>query len=587
MTQTTPQIDFTHLGKQTTHLLEQFVQQQGETVQSLTPIMEGFQQLTHNMLQNPQQLMQMQFDLYQATLNLWAHMAERAMAGENNENIEPLYAPQKGDGRFKSDEWQENLVFDFIKQSYLLTSQWLLDAVQKTDNLDEETRTKVSFYTRQYLDALSPTNFPLTNPEVLKATVESNGENLINGLQNLLTDIQRGKISMTDYEAFEIGKNIATTEGEVVFRNHMFELIQYTPKTKKVYEKPLLITPPWINKYYILDLQPKNSLIKYAVEECGVQTFLISWKNPDETYKDISFEDYMQDALLEAVTQVLEITGQKDLNAVGYCIGGTLLAATLAVMKKKKDTRINSATFFTTLTDFSEAGELKIFTDEAQISHLEEKMNQRGYLDGKEMAATFSMLRANDLIWGFVVNNYLLGKQPFPFDLLYWNDDPTRMPAAMHSWYLRNLYLENNLVKKNHLTLMGETVDISLIDVPLYMVGAISDHITPWQSTYGPLVDMASKDKTYVLSKAGHIAGVVNPPTPEGKPIKRAYWTGNIDNKNPDVWLKQQEQQSDSWWPHWNAWLSTKSGKKIDSPKKLGSSKNKPLCAAPGTYVKE
>jgi polyhydroxyalkanoate synthase len=583
MNQQAPHIDLTHLGKQTTHMINNFIQQQGEAAENMAPIMRGFVQLSQSMLQDPQKLIQRQFDLYQSTLALWANLAERAMG---KEEVPPLTTPEKGDRRFNAAAWQENMMFDFIKQSYLLYAKWLLDAVHDSQGLDAKTREKVDFYTRQYLDALSPSNFPLTNPDVLQATVESNGQNLLDGLQNLLNDLQQGHISMTDYSAFEVGKNIATTPGQVVYRNRMFELIQYNPGAGDVYQRPLLISPPWINRYYILDLQPHNSLVKFAVDQ-GMQVFMISWKNPDETYRDTSFEDYMRDGLLKAMDVVQDITGAKDMNLVGYCIGGTLLGATLAVLKKKGDTRVNSATFLTTLMDFENAGELEVFIDEEQLTALENKMAAKGYLDGREMAATFSMLRANDLIWNFVINNYLMGKQPFPFDILYWNDDPTRMPAAMHSYYLRNMYLENNLVKKDKLTLLDEKVDLSAIDVPVYMLCGIQDHITPWETCYRPLANMASKEKTFTLNNTGHVAGVACPPAAKGKPVKRAYWSGDVKLKTPAKWLEKQQKQEDSWWPHWGEWLQAKAGDKMTAPKTLGNNKHRPLEPAPGNYVKE
>ena len=415
--------------------------------------------------------------------------------------------------------------------------------------------------------------------------METKGENLIRGLNNLLGDLKRGngqlKISMTDYDAFKVGENIATTAGQVVFRNKMFELIQYTPQTEKVHERPLLISPPWINRFYILDLQEKNSFVKFALEQ-GFQVFMISWKNPDASYKDVSWNDYVQQGINTAIDTTLDITGQKDLNMIGYCIGGTLLASTLAVHAKKKDKRVNSATFFTTLIDFSEAGELGVFIDEPQVKSLEKKMNERGYLDGAEMAQTFSLLRANDLIWSFVVNNYLMGETPFPFDLLYWNDDPTKMPCAMHSYYLRNMYIENNLIEKDKLELDGEKVDISQIDLPTYYVTAINDHITPWTGCYAPLHKF-KQAPNFILSKAGHVAGVVNPPG-HGK---RAFWKAPVNGKNPEKWQQSAKFEEGSWWPDWSQWLAERSGAKVAAPKKAGNTKHKPLAPAPGTYVVE
>lgn len=583
MQQQIPPIDFTQIGKQSTLLLEGFMRQRGDDMaESMQPIVNSFSALAHNMLQDPQRLMEAQLELYQSYLNLWAHMAEKAMGKESV----PIVTPAKGDKRFTHKDWEENLIFDFIKQSYLLSANWAAQNVAKTNGLDEQTKRKAQFYVQQYLDALAPSNFAITNPAVLETTLETQGQNLINGLKNILTDMQRGGISMTDYDAFEVGKNIAITKGNVVHRGKLFELIQYSPTTAKVYEKPILISPPWINRFYILDLRPENSFVKFAVDH-GLQVFMISWKNPDESYKDVSFEDYLKEGIHEALEHTLAITKQDSANMIGYCIGGTLLGAALAHAVKAKDKRINSATFFTTLMDFSNAGELEVFLDEEQVSALEKKMNARGYLDGKEMAATFSMLRSNDLIWSFVVNNYLLGKDPFPFDILYWNDDPTRMPAAMHSYYLRNMYLENNLAKANKLELLGEKLDISKIAVPMYMVTGLNDHITPWQSCYAPFQKMASKDKRLILSKAGHVAGVVNPPTPKGKPIKRSYWAGEPNTTQAEKWLESATKFEDSWWPDWANWVQSRSGQQVKAPKSAGDNKHKPLCPAPGTYVNE
>lgn len=577
--------DFAKIGEQSAALLQQFSEQHKDTdFSSLAHITDAFMQLSQKMMAEPEKLVEAQLQLYQSYLALWASMAERMMGKESA----PVAMPEKGDRRFSAPEWSEHLIFDYLKQSYLLSANWVTGLIAETKGLDVDTKMKVSFYTRQWLDALSPSNFPHTNPEVLNKIVETKGENLVKGLQNMLKDMERGggklKISMTDYDAFEVGKNLATTPGKVVFENRMFQLIQYTPQTKQVFEKPLLIFPPWINKFYILDLQEKNSFVRYCVEQCGLQVFMVSWKNPDETYRDVSFETYMQEGICEAIDHTLAITKEKSVNAIGYCIGGTLLAASLAVMAKKKDKRVNSATFFTTLIDFTDAGELKVFIDEPQVQQLEKKMADKGYLDGKEMAATFSMLRANDLIWSFVVNNYLLGNDPFPFDLLYWNDDPTRMPAKMHSYYLRNMYLENNLAKKDKLTLLGEKVDVSLIEQPIYMVSAINDHITPWTSCFAPMHKMKG-DITFVLGKAGHVAGVVNPPS-SGKGM---FWEAKVGDKdnNPEKWLKTAKQHDGTWWTGWQKWITKQSGKQKAAPKTFGDAQHKPIENAPGRYVKE
>lgn len=581
--QATPQeFDFQKIAEESCKVLDSFMEQHDMGLESVGHINRAFFDMAEKWMQDPTQAIHRQVELYQSYIDLWGNIAERMLGN----TPEPLATPQKGDRRFHDKAWEENFVFDYIKQSYLLTSNWVTDNIRDTKGVDDQTRRKVDFYTRQWLDALSPTNFPITNPEVIQKTVESKGENLVKGLKNLLRDLERGdgklKISMTDYDAFEIGKNIAVTEGSVVYQNDLIQLIQYKPKTEKVSEKPLLVFPPFINKFYILDLQKENSFVKYAVEECGQTVFMVSWKNVDESYRNYGWEEYIQQGVLDAVEQVLAITKQPDLNAIGYCIGGTLLSSTLAYMSKKKDKRINSATFFTTLMDFTDAGEMGVFIDDDQVSNIERGMKQKGYLCGSEMAGTFSMLRSNDLIWSFVINNYMLGQDPFPFDLLYWNDDPTRLPEKLHSFYLNNMYLQNNLVKKNKLTLLGEKIDLSQISQPIYMVSAINDHITPWKSCFAPMNNMKG-DVRFILGKAGHVAGVACPP---GNP-KRAYWAGSVNTDDSDEWLADAEKNNDSWWVDWNSWINERSGKKVVPPKTAGDAKHKVLMPAPGTYVKE
>ncbi|MBT7943090.1 MAG: class I poly(R)-hydroxyalkanoic acid synthase, partial [Alphaproteobacteria bacterium] len=414
----------------------------------------AFFELTKQMMSDPAKMMEANMALWQDSAKLWQNAATRMMGGE----AEPMITPNRDDRRFKHESWNENNVFDYIKQSYLLTSRWMQSTVADVDGLSEKDAAKVDFYTRQFVEALSPSNFVLTNPEVLAATAESGGENLVNGLKNLLEDLDEGtgrlNIKMTDEDAFEVGVNVAESTGKVIYRNDLIELIQFDPSTKKVAQNPLLVIPPWINKYYILDLRKENSFIRWAVEQ-GHTVFAISWVNPDEKLADKSFEDYMLDGPLAALDAIEQATGAKKVNAVGYCLGGTLLASTLAYMAEKKDTRIQSATFFAAMVDFKEPGELGVFIDEEQITSLEARMSEKGYLEGAHMGTTFNMMRGNDLIWSFVVNNYLLGKEPFPFDLLYWNSDSTRMPAAMHSFYLRNMYLENKLVEPGGITLAG------------------------------------------------------------------------------------------------------------------------------------
>ena len=428
-------------------------------------IAQAFMDMMAKLLSNPYRLAQAQMNLVWDYFSLW----QQSMLRFAGMNAAPVAAPDKSDKRFKDEQWQEHFLFDFMKQSYLITARNIHDTVCCVDGLDEQTQKKVNFYTRQYIDALSPSNFALTNPEVFRETVKSHGQNLVKGLNNLLRDIEDGggnlRVRMTDTSAFELGKNVATTPGKVVFQNEMMQLVQYTPSTDKVMKRPLLICPPWINKFYIMDLREKNSLIKWCVDQ-GHTTFVISWVNPDEKLAAKSFDAYVLDGVMAALDQIEKQTGEKEVNAAGYCLGGTLLATSCAYLAAKKQKRIASATFFTTMTDFSDPGELSVFLDEGQISSLEKKMFERGYLEGSEMAGTFNMLRANDLIWSFVVNNYLMGKDPFPFDLLYWNSDSTRMPATMHSFYLRNMYMENRLIEPGGIEIDGTPIDLSKIKIP-------------------------------------------------------------------------------------------------------------------------
>lgn len=540
----------------------------------------AFMDMTRYWMTNPTKLAEAQVGLWQDYAKLWQNTAERMMGHK----AEPVITPQPDDRRFKDAAWKENEVFDFIKQSYLLTSNWVQDLSQKAEGLDEATAKKANFAAREFMNALSPTNFVMTNPEVLRETIESRGDNLVRGFRNLLSDLERGggqlDIKMADTESFEVGKNLGVTPGKVVYRNELMELIQYAPTTDAVYQTPLLIIPPWINKYYILDLNDKKSYIKWAVEQ-GHSVFVISWVNPGPELADKNFEDYMLEGPLAALDAIEKATGEEKVNVVGYCIGGTLLAAALAWMADKKDDRISSATFLTTLVDFKDVGEIDVFIDKEQIAALEEKMEEKGYLEGDEMKATFSMLRSNDLIWSFVVNNYLLGKEPFPFDLLYWNGDSTRMPKTMHGFYLREMYLHNQLSKPGALTLAGRAIDLSKVKAPCYLLSTREDHIAPWQSTYQAM-NIYSGSKRFVLAASGHIAGVINPPAAD----KYCYWTNNRTAKTPDGWLEGADEHEGSWWPDWRDWMKLHAGQKNAKPRIVGKGKLKALCDAPGTYAK-
>jgi polyhydroxyalkanoate synthase len=511
-------------------------------------------------------------------MTLWESTARRMLGGEAPAVVEP--AP--GDRRFKAQEWRENEVFDFIKQSYLLTANAMQEMVGKLNGLEEKERARVAFYTRQFADAFAPTNFPLTNPDVLKATIASNGENLVKGLDNLLADIERGQGELSIRQTsgdFTIGENVATAPGKVVFRNQIMELLQYSPTTDEVHERPLLIFPPWINKYYILDLRPENSFVRWLVDR-GYTVFLVSWVNPDARLADKGFEDYMQSGIFAALEAVEKATGVRDPNCVGYCIGGTLLAATLAYMAQKGDDRIHSATFWAAQTDFSEAGELSVFVDEAQLEALKAQMDSEGgVLPGSKMAGAFNMLRANDLIWSFVINNYLLGKQPMPFDLLYWNSDTTRMPEKLHLSYLRQCYKENALAT-GKMKLAGVKLDLSKVKVPVYLQSAKEDHIAPAGSVFKS-VNLFGGPVRFIIAGSGHIAGVINPPAAK----KYQYWTNEKGATSIEAWKKGSSEHPGSWWPDWDRWLSALSGDKVPA-RKPGDGELKVLGDAPGTYVK-
>ncbi|WP_198373461.1 PHA/PHB synthase family protein [Roseomonas rosulenta] len=539
----------------------------------------AFLEMTTRLMSNPARLVQAQLGFWHDYLTLWQNTARRMLG----EVPEPVIAEDDKDRRFKDDAWREHEVFDFIRQSYLLSARYFRSVVEGTEGLEPKTAQKVDFYTRQFVDAMSPTNFLMTNPEVLRRTAESGGENLLRGLSNLLSDLERGRgklrIRMTDDTKFKVGENIAVTPGKVVYQNDLMQLIQYAPTTEKVLKRPLLIIPPWINKFYILDLRPKNSFIRWAVEQ-GHTVFVISWVNPDSKLAEKGFDDYMLEGPYAALDAIEQATGEKGANVIGYCLGGTLLASTLAHMAMKRDTRVKSATFFTTMVDFEEAGELGVFIDEEQLAALEEKMQKTGYLEGREMATTFNMLRANDLIWSFVVNNYLMGQEPFPFDLLYWNDDSTRMPARMHSFYLRRMYQENDLVKPGGIELSGVKLDLRRIKLPTYILSTREDHIAPWKSTYRA-TQIYKGPTRFVLAASGHIAGVANPPDAG----KYSHWVSDDLPADPDEWFKAATELAGSWWPDWHRWVSGLDRTQVPA-RFPGTGALPAIEDAPGSYVK-
>ncbi|MFO1089680.1 MAG: class I poly(R)-hydroxyalkanoic acid synthase [Hyphomicrobiales bacterium] len=539
---------------------------------------KAFGEIARSYLTDPEKLADAQFKLWQQHARLWQSAWKRFLG----EDVEPVVKPDRGDRRFSDPDWEQNQVFDFLKQSYLITAKWAYDLVIQAKVPDPHTKHKARFYVEQVANALAPSNFALTNPEVLKLTLATNGENLVEGLENLLRDFSEGggelKIRQTDFSAFAVGKNLALTPGKVVYQNDIIQLIQYTPTTAEVYRTPLVIFPPWINKFYILDLNPKKSFIRWAVEQ-GLTVFVVSWVNPDEALARKTFADYMQEGILAALSAVEQATGERKVNAIGYCIGGTLLAATLGYMAAKGDDRIQSATFFTTQVDFEKAGDLLVFVDEEQVSGVEHSMAERGYLEGKKMSQAFNMLRSNDLIWSYVINNYLKGKDPVPFDLLFWNGDPTRMPAATHSFYLRECYL-NNAMTKGTMVLDGVKIDLKKVKIPVYNLGAREDHIAPLPSVFR-IGHFLGGDTRLVVSGSGHIAGVINPP--EAK--KYQYWTNDRPAASLEDWLKGATEHPGSWWPDWLQWVAARSGDKVRA-RVPGDGQLKPLEDAPGSFVK-
>ena len=578
------QTAFKDIAERSQKLLQDFAKRyEADGPQPVDPLKltQTFVDFTAKMLADPNKLLQAQMELWTQYMRLWQVTAQRMMG----QNVEPVAEPAKGDKRFSDPAWKDEVVFDYLKQSYLLTARWLQGTVKEVEGIDDKTAQKVDFYTRQFIDAMSPSNFALTNPQVVKATVESKGENLIKGLQNLLTDLERGKgrlaIRQTDMKAFKVGENVATSPGKVVYQNQVMQLIQYAPRTDEVHAMPLLIVPPWINKFYILDLKPQNSFIKWATEH-GYTVFVVSWVNPDEQLSRFSFEDYMKLGPLAAVDAIEKATGERKVSAIGYCIGGTLMAATLAYMAARGDDRIAACTFFTAQVDFTEPGELGVFIDEDQLAGVEQTMSKKGYLDGSEMATTFNMLRANDLIWSFVVNNYLMGKDPFPFDLLFWNADATRMPAAMHSYYLRNMYQKNLLAQPGGLVIDNVPINLRKISIPVYIQAGKDDHIAPAKSVY-KATQLFSGPVRFMLAGSGHIAGVVNPPDAK----KYMHWLNETDKNPPslDEWKTGATEYPGSWWNDWDKWLSAKSGPKVPA-RVPGTAALPALEDAPGSYVK-
>jgi polyhydroxyalkanoate synthase len=567
------------VAERSSRILGDFVQKQAHTLSAAVRdemgIARAFMDLYARLAADPAQLASFSMNLWFDQMRLWQASWLKMLGMESPAVAEPA----KSDWRFKDDEWSKNFLFDYIKQSYLLAARHIQHAVSQVEGLSPESEKKVEFFTRQYVDALAPSNFLLTNPQVLRETLATGGQNLVRGLANLLADIEKGggelRISMTDESAFQLGRNVATSPGKVVYQNDLMQLIQYQPTTAQVYRRPLVIIPPWINKYYILDLRESNSFIRWATAQ-GHTVFVLSWVNPDARLAQKGFDDYMLEGPLAALDAVERATGEREVNFIGYCLGGTLLGAALAYLAAKKDERVKTATFFVSLLDFSQPGELGVFIDEPQVQSLERKMNERGYLEGSEMASTFNLLRANDLVWSFVVNNYLLGKDPFPFDLLYWNADSTRMPARMHSFYLRNMYIRNAMGRAGGISLAGVPIDLSKVRLPSYFISTVEDHIAPWKTTYKGSRYLGGPVR-FVLGGSGHIAGIVNPPAAK----KYHYWTNEANPPTADEWFATAIKHPGSWWEDWQKWIDAQNG-----PDRVPArTPQNPLEDAPGSYA--
>ena len=495
-----------------------------------------------------------------------------------NQGLGDRSAPS--DKRFANDAWSRNPVASFSAAVYLLNARTLLGLAEAVQ-ADPKVKARLRFAVEQWMAASAPSNFLALNAEAQQKAVETRGESIARGVQNLLADLQQGYVSMTDESAFEVGRNVATTEGAVVFENDLFQLIEYKPLTKQVYERPFLVVPPCINKFYILDLQPENSVIRYLTEQ-GHRTFVVSWRNPDASMEDKGWDDYIEDAVLKAISVTQDIADAKQINALGFCVGGTLLGTALSVLAARKQKPVASATLLTTFLDFSDTGILDVFIDDAFVKFREMQMGKGGLLKGQELASTFSFLRPNDLVWNYVVGNYLKGETPPPFDLLYWNSDSTNLPGPMYAWYLRNTYLENNLAQPGKCTVAGEKVDLGKVDIPMYLYGSREDHIVPIAGAYASTRHLTGK-KRFVMGASGHIAGVINPPSKN----KRSYWTNDKLPATFDEWLKGAKEQPGSWWPDWAAWLKPHGGKQMAAPKTYGrGNKYKAIEPAPGRYVK-
>ena len=554
------------------------VQGGGAQQQVMAGFAEAYRAWMEAMSANPEALVDLQARYMQEQLRLWSEAMQGAPADDPGAAV---------DKRFSGPEWNELPVFRYLRDSYLATARMMMESVEQA-KLDPATKQRMRFFMRQYLDAAAPSNYLMTNPEAIKAAVESQGQSLQEGFKNLLSDLERGRISMTDESAFEVGKNIAVSPGAVVWENRLVQLIQYAPATAKVHERPLLMVPPCINKFYIMDLQPDNSFVRFAVEQ-GHTVFMVSWRNVKQDLASVTWDDYIEDGIIAPIHEVQRITKQETIDALGFCIGGTLLAAGLAVLERRGENPAECLTLLTTLLEFSDVGEIRVYIDENFVGKREKALAKGGIVPGAELAGAFSSLRANDLVWPYVVNNYLKGKQPPAFDLLYWNADATNLPGPMYAYYLRNTYQDNKLCRPDALAMCGEKVSLKRLKMPAFVFSAREDHIVPWRGGYKSALTLGG-DVSFVLGASGHIAGTIN----SAARNKRSYWVGATKGAkgakmgaDPDAWLEKAVEHPGSWWTAWAKWLKPHAGKMIPARTKLGDAKHKPLEPAPGRYVKE
>ena len=519
----------------------------------------------------------LQRELAEQHSRLWLSMIQR----QPGETAEPMVKPEAGDRRFSAPEWGETPFYDYLRQAYLLNADYLTKVAEAMPISDGPAKTRMQFLTRLYVDAMAPSNFAATNPEFIKTALETKGESITGGIRNMLADLQKGRISMTDESAFEIGRNIATTPGSVVFENDLIQLIQYTPSTDKVFERPILLVPPCINKYYLMDLQPENSFVRYIVEQ-GFTVFLISWRSAGEEQGHFTWDDYVAMGPIKALSVVREISGEARPNALGFCIGGPLLCSALAVLKARGEDPVESLTLMTALLDYSEPGEIGALVTEETVAAYDAKIGKGGVMHGRDLSSVFSALRANDLIWQYVVGNYLMGKTPQPFDLLYWNSDSTNLPGPCFTWYVRNTYLTNRLRQPGKLVVLGEKIDLRKITVPAYIMAAREDHLVLWQAAYLSR-NILGGPTSFTLAASGHIAGSINPASKN----RRNYWVNDSEESlTSDEWVAGASEKKGSWWPHWSEWLGQRSGKQVAPPKQPGNKSYKEIEPAPGRYVK-